>query len=260
MAVYISADMEGVAGLSATDDPLGRRLMTAEVNAAIAGAFDAGASEVVVNDAHGSHTNLIQDELDPRVTLIRGDLKPYGMMQGLDSSFAAVVFVGFHGKAGSLGGFAAHTGSGRVADLRVNGVSLGEGGMNALYAAWYGVPVAFISGDSLAVDQMREVTPDVAGVAVKTGIWNRAVRTQSPDSATAAIRRGVADALRRRHRPAAIRSPFAVELRYASSVSADVAEGIPGVSRVAPTTVGFSVDEYPAAYRMIRVLYKHLRP
>ena len=215
---------------------------------------------VVVNDAHGSHTNLLQDQLDPRVTLIRGDLKPYGMMQGLDSSFAAVLFVGFHGKAGSLGGFRAHTGSGRVVDLTVNGVSLGEGGINALFAAWYGVPVAFISGDSLAVDQMRDVTPDVTGVAVKTGIWNRAVRSLSPDSATAAIRRGVAEALRRRHRPAAIQSPFDVELKYATSVSADVAEGIPGVRRVAPTTVGFSVDEYPAAYRMIRLLYKHLRP
>jgi D-amino peptidase len=188
--VYISADMEGVAALSATDDPLGRRLMTAEVNAAIEGAFAAGASRVLVNDAHGSHTNLLQDQLDPRVTLIRGDLKPYGMMQGLDNSFAAVLFVGFHGKAGSLGGFAAHTGSGRVKDLTVNGVSLGEGGINALFAAWYGVPVAFISGDSLAVAQMREVTPDVTGVVVKTGIWNRAVRSLSPDSATAARGRG----------------------------------------------------------------------
>ncbi len=260
LAVYISADMEGVAALSATDDPLGRRLMTAEVNAAIEGAFAAGASRVLVNDAHGSHTNLLQDQLDPRVTLIRGDLKPYGMMQGLDNSFAAVLFVGFHGKAGSLGGFAAHTGSGRVKDLTVNGVSLGEGGINALFAAWYGVPVAFISGDSLAVAQMREVTPDVTGVVVKTGIWNRAVRSLSPDSATAAIRRGVVEALGGSHRPAAIQPPFDVELQYATSVSADVAEGIPGVRRVGPTTVGFSVDEYPAAYRMIRLLYKHLRP
>ncbi len=98
-SVYISADMEGVAGLSATDDPLGRRLMTAEVNAAIAGAFDAGATRVVVNDAHGGHNNLLLDALDPRVTLLRGSLKPYGMMQGLDDSFDAVMFIGYHGKA-----------------------------------------------------------------------------------------------------------------------------------------------------------------
>ena len=263
--VYISADMEGIAGLSATDDPLGRRLMTAEVNAAIQGAFDAGATRVVVNDAHGGHDNLIQDQLDPRATLLRGDLKPYGMMQGLDASFSAVVFIGYHAKAGQQGGFLAHTGSGRTADLRVNGVSVGEGGMNALYAAWYGVPVVFVAGDSMAVQEMRELVPGVGGAAVKSGIWNRAVRTLSPDSARAAIRRGVTDALRSRRggggggggHPAAT-APFRVELRYANALYADIAEGIPSVDRVDATTVGFQVNEYPAAYRMIRVLYKHL--
>ncbi len=259
--VYISADMEGIAGLSATDDPLGRRLMTAEVNAAIQGAFAAGATRVVVNDAHGGHDNLIQDQLDPRATLLRGDLKPYGMMQGLDASFSAVVFIGYHAKAGQQGGFLAHTGSGRTADLRVNGVSVGEGGMNALYAAWYGVPVVFVAGDSMAVQEMRELVPGVGGAAVKSGIWNRAVQTLSPDSARAAIRRGVADALRNRRggggHPAAM-APFRVELRYANALYADIAEGIPSVDRVDATTVGFQVNEYPAAYRMIRVLYKHL--
>ncbi len=258
-AVYISADMEGIAGLSATDDPLSRRLMTAEVNAAIQGAFDAGATRVVVNDAHGGHNNLLQDQLDPRVTLLRGDLKPYGMMQGLDASFSAAVFIGYHAKAGQQGGFLAHTGSGRTADLRVNGVSVGEGGMNALYAAWYGVPVVFVAGDSMAVEEMRELVPGVGGAAVKTGIWNRAVRTMSPDSARAAIRRGMADALRnRRGGHPAMTAPFRVELRYTNALYADIAEGIPGVDRVDATTVGFQVDEYPAAYRMIRVLYKHL--
>ena len=259
LRVYISADMEGVAGLSATNDPLGRRLMTAEVNAAIVGAFDAGATRVAVNDAHGGHNNLLQDQLDPRATLLRGDLKPYGMMQGLDSSFSAVVFVGYHAKAGSRNGFLAHTGSGRTADLRVNGVSVGEGGMNALFAAWYGVPVVFVSGDSLAVEQMRDLIPDIGGASVKTGIWNRAVWTLSPDSAQAAIRRGVTAALRGHQgvQPAAI-PPFRVELRYTSNLYADIAEGIPSVYRVDATTVGFTVDRYPAAYRMIRVLYKHL--
>ena len=259
LRVYISADMEGVAGLSATNDPLGRRLMTAEVNAAIAGAFDAGATQVAVNDAHGGHNNLLQDQLDPRATLLRGDLKPYGMMQGLDSSFSAVVFVGYHAKAGSRNGFLAHTGSGRTADLRVNGVSVGEGGMNALFAAWYGVPVVFVSGDSLAVEQMRDLIPDIGGASVKTGIWNRAVWTLSPDSAQAAIRRGVTAALRGHpgRQPAAI-PPFRVELRYTSDLYADIAEGIPSVYRVDATTVGFTVEGYPAAYRMIRVLYKHL--
>ena len=131
--------------------------------------------------------------------------------------------------------------------------------MNALYAAWYGVPVVFVAGDSMAVEEMRDVVPGVGGAAVKTGIWNRAVRTLSPDSARAAIRRGVADALRSGpggH--AATTAPFRVELRYTNALFAEIAEGIPSVDRVDATTVGFQVDEYPAAYRMIRVLYKHL--
>lgn len=259
--VYISADMEGVAGLSATDDALGRKLMTEEVNAAIAGAFEAGATAVVVNDAHGSHQNLIQTDLDPRATLIRGDLKPYGMMEGLDGSFAGVVFIGYHGKAGSLGGFAAHTGSGKVGDLRINGQSVGEGGMNTLYAAWYGIPVIFVSGDRIAVSQVQEVSPSTRGTAVKGGIWNRAVVTLSPDSARAAIRRGVAASVRAGFRPLPRPSaPFTVQLQFAESLSADVAEGIVGVRRVGPRTVEFSTDDYPAAYRMIRVLYKHVLP
>jgi D-amino peptidase len=260
LRVYISADMEGVAGLSSTEDPLGPRLMTEEVNAAIAGAFAGGATDVVVNDAHGSHTNLLQDHLDPRVTLLRGSLKPYGMMQGLDSSFSAVVFVGYHGKAGSTGSFAAHTGSGRVADLLVNGVSVGEGGMNALFAGWYGVPVAFISGDAVAVEQLQELVPDAVGVPVKTGIWNEAVTTMSPDSARAAIRRGVARSVALRPGIPHPRPPIRVELHYSSSILADIAEGIPAVERLGPRAVGFTVDRYPAAYRMIRVLYRHLSP
>ena len=259
--VYISADMEGVAGISATDDPLGRRLMTDEVNAAIAGAFAAGATTVVVNDAHGGHDNLLQDRLDSRVTLLRGDLKPYGMMQGLDSTFSAVIFIGYHEKAGGAG-FAAHTGSGRTADLVINGQSVGEGGMNALYAAWYGVPVVFASGDSLAIVELQGVVPGMVGVAVKSSVWGEAVHTLLPDSATAAIERGVRASLvsRRARTVPDIGSPVRVEYTYQDRLYANVAMGIPWLERVDARTVAYTVDDYPAAYRLIRVLYKHLRP
>ncbi|MBI2401742.1 MAG: M55 family metallopeptidase [Gemmatimonadetes bacterium] len=109
-----------------------------------------------------------------------------------DSAQAAIQ----RGVERALRGTPAHTGSGIVADLRINGVSVGEWGMNAWYAAWYGVPVAFISGDTLAITQLRALVPGVVGVAVKTGIWDRAVTTMSPDSAQAAIQRGVERALR----------------------------------------------------------------
>ena len=260
MRVYIAADMEGIAGLSATDDPAGRALMTGEVNAAIEAAFEAGAVEVVVNDAHGGHNNLIQEALDQRVRLLRGNLKPYGMMEGLDERFTHVLFIGFHAKAGE-DGFAAHTGSGLTADLKVNGMSVGEGGMNALYAAWYDVPVVFVSGDQAAIDEMTAMIPGLTGVAVKEGTWTRSVNTMSPDSARAAIHRGVLSALRAEPpgRPA-IRPPFSVEFTYPRRLNAEIAMGIPWLERVDETTVGFEVDEYPAAYRLIRLLYKHLQP
>ena len=258
LAVYISADMEGIAGLSAMDDPASQRLMTEEVNAAIAGAFAAGATRVLVNDAHGSHANLLVERLDPRAILQRGNLKPYGMMEGLDGSFAAALLIGVHAKAGVPGAFAAHTGSGRVADLRVNGVSVGEAGMNALYAGWYGVPMAFLSGDSLAVEELATLVPTVEGAIVKTGIWGRAVHGLSPDSARARIRRGVERALRDPGTPMARADAYEVEMEYTTALFAEIAEGIPGVYRTGPRTVRFRVAEYPEAYRMIRVLYKHI--
>jgi len=258
LRVYIAADMEGIAGLSAMDDPAGPRLMTEEVNAAIAGAFAAGATRVLVNDAHGSHANLLVERLDSRAVLQRGNLKPYGMMEGLDDTYSAVLLIGVHAKAGVPGAYAAHTGSGRVADLRVNDVSVGEAGMNALYAGWYGVPVAFLSGDSLAIVELRALVSSVHGVTVKTGIWGRAQHSLSPDSARAHIKVGVQAALRDPGRPLPRAERYEVEMEYTSAIYADIAEGIPGVERVGATTVRFTVQEYPEAYRMIRVLYKHL--
>jgi D-amino peptidase len=261
LSVYLVADMEGVAGLSATDEASGRAFMTDEVNAAVAGAFTAGAQRVVVNDGHGGHNNLLIERLDPRVTSIRGALKPYGMMEGLDSSFSVVVFQGSHAMGGAAGGFLAHTGSSAtVEQLRINGVPMGEVGMNALFAAWFGVPVVFASGDTLAVAELRGLVPGAVVVPVKTGIWNRAARMMSPDSARAAIRRGVEQAIRMPRPPVpALRAPFHFELTYQSTTMADIASGIPGVRRTGPAQVAFESSSYPEAYRMFRVLYRHLQ-
>lgn len=123
------------------------------------------------------------------------------------------------------------------------------------------MPVAFISGDSLAVAQLQSLAPGVVGVAVKAGIWNRAVITTSSDSAQAAIRRGVEQALRGPlPRPPSVTRPVSVELEYSSAIYAQVAEGIPGIRRQGYSTVGFSTSDFPAAYRLIRVLYRHLQP
>src|SRR5258708_33330234 len=174
--------MEGIRGVA--NDALvsaagaeygrGRKLMAADTNAAIRGAFAAGAREIVVNDSHGSHTNLRLEDLAPGVRLITDTFKRYGMMQGLDESFDAALFIGYHAKAGSTRGFFAHTGDANVKDLEIDGRSVGEGSMNALLAAWYGVPVVLITGDDVAVEQFKELAPHVRG-----GVLKRAINTRS---------------------------------------------------------------------------------
>ena len=184
--VYISVDMEGISGISGDDQmsPAGReyersrKLMAEDANAAIQGATAGGASEIVVNDSHGGQRNIRPEDLHQSATLISHSFKRHGMMEGLDDTFDAVVFVGYHAKAGHPGGLFAHTGSGVVRDVQINGTSVGEGGMNAMLAAWYGVPVVVVTGDDVAVAQVKEVATAARGVITKRAI-NVSRRTEA---------------------------------------------------------------------------------
>ena len=181
--MFISADMEGISGISGSDQlsatgaeySRSRKMMADDVNAAIRGARAGGATTIVVNDSHGSMRNLRLEELESGARLISHSFKRSGMMEGLDDSFDAVIFIGYHAKAGHPCGLFAHTGSGVVRDVRVNGQSLGEGGLNTTVAAWYGVPVVLVTGDDVAVKQVAEVATAAKTVAVKRAINPRAV-------------------------------------------------------------------------------------
>jgi D-amino peptidase len=179
LRVFISVDMEGVAGVVHWDETSQpgpdygyfRRLMSLEANAAVLGAFDAGATEVVVRDSHGSARNILPDLLDPRARLIRDwSGGPKVMMEGIDETFHAVVFIGYHGRAGTADAILDHTSTGNVVDFAINGRSLPEAGYNALIAAKYGVPVVFVAGDRAICDQVKELFGDVPTVATKAGI------------------------------------------------------------------------------------------
>ena len=181
--VFISVDMEGISGISG-DDQLNaggaeygrsRKLMADDTNAAIRGARQGGATEIVVNDSHGSMRNLRLEDLEPGARLISHSFKRHGMVEGLDETFDAVIFIGYHAKAGTPTGLFAHTGSGVVADVRVNGRSVGEGGLNTLAAQWFGVPVVVVTGDDVAVAQVAEVATGVRRVTTKRAINQRAV-------------------------------------------------------------------------------------
>ena len=181
--VYISVDLEGIAGVNGDDQtsPGGaeygraRKLMAEDANAAIRGAFEGGATDVLVNDSHGGQRNLLPEDLDPRARLISHTFKRYGMMEGLDETFDAIIYVGYHAKADAPRGLFAHTGSGVVRDLQVNGTSVGEGGLNAVLAAWFGVPVVAVSGDDVAVEEVKALVPGIRGAVVKRAINMRAV-------------------------------------------------------------------------------------
>ncbi len=267
LRVYISVDMEGISGVNSDNQTSAagaeygraRKLMVEDANAAIRGAFEGGASDVLVNDSHGSQRNLLPEDLDPRARLISHSFKRHGMMEGLDSTFDAVVFVGYHAKAGSPRGIFAHTGSGVLADLRVNGRSVGEGGMNALLAQWYGVPVVVVTGDDVAVEEQKETSPAVRGVVVKHAINSRAVELRPLAEARReiqqAVREGVSGARRGTPERAA---RYTVRMEFRDPSIPEVATAFSEVRLVSPYAVEFSRESMPEAYRLIRVLYRFI--
>ena len=267
--VFISADMEGISGISASDQlsaagaeyGRSRKMMADDVNAAIRGARAGGASDIVVNDSHGTMRNLRLEDLDPGVRLISHSFKRSGMMEGLDESFDAVIFVGYHAKAGHPGGLFAHTGSGVVRDVRVNGTSMGEGGLNTTVAAWYGVPVVLVTGDDVAVKQVAEIATAAKTVAVKRAINPRAVELLPFKEAHAEIERAARDGVAAAKRfPPRRETSYKVEVQFQDIAIPEVAQNLPGMERPAPDTIAFTQSSMPKAYTLIRLLYRYINP
>lgn len=224
LKVFISVDMEGLAGVVTGSDvsPTGpdyahfRAIMAAETNAAVDGAFRAGATEVLVRDSHGSKQNLLPGDVDARARLLRGQgTGPKNMMEGIDKTFDAVVFIGYHAKAGTPNAILEHTSTGNVVDFSINGVSLPEAGYNAMVAGLYDVPVVFIAGDKAVVDQVRGLLGPIEGVAVKEEIGGDASSGMSPKQAQEAIWRGVDQGVRNRSRakPYKMTAPYTMVLK-----------------------------------------------
>jgi D-amino peptidase len=263
--IFISVDMEGIGGIgtgamassAGKDYATGRRLMTDEVNAVVRAIFARGPAEVVVNDSHGDMQNLLHTELDPRVAYIQGAIKPNGMMEGLDESFDGVVFLGYHARAGTERGFLAHTGSGIVKGLWINGLEAGEGEMNALYAGAHGVPVILASGDSAFVAQFSE-TVRTETVVTKTSVTPRSARLRHPDrvhedlaAATTRALSRLADA-----RPLASDAPVVVRLRFDEPTRPQILQAVPGVRQIDGYTVEVTLPSMGEAYRLIRLMYR----
>jgi D-amino peptidase len=263
MKVFISVDMEGATALTDPEDVLpegadyarGRIFMTGDANAAVQGAFDAGATEVVVNDSHWIMRNLLIEHLDPRAKLIKGFHKPMCMVQGLDETFDAAVFVGYHSCAGTEEGVLNHTLLGKeVHNLLLNGDPIGETRLNALLAGHFGVPVAFVAGDDAVCREAKGVLgDDLPTFAVKDGIDMFSALCLHPEVTAKGIREGVAGALRN------ISSRTAYKLdgeltwgfEYSTTTMASTCEYIPGVTKVSPRTTEFTTTDMPQAMHII---------
>jgi D-amino peptidase len=264
MKIFISADIEGVAGVVTPQQgqpgnveyERARRLMSEEVSAAIAGAFDGGATEVLVNDSHGPMVNLIPELLDPRAELVIGRPKPMNMCAGLDKSFAAVFFTGFHSGAGQHG-VLSHTVNGfAFASIRVNGIDCAEATLYGAYAGSLGVPVTLLTGDDCLAAQCAPHFPGVRTAIVKTALSQRAARALSPEAARVLIRATAEQAARSiaECRPYVIPGPYNVEFDMNSVALADLGEAIPVASRLGPKTLGFQADSINAVIGWVNTL------
>jgi D-amino peptidase len=251
--VFISVDMEGVTGVthwedvsrSGKDYDLFRKIMTEEANAAVEGALAAGATEVWVRDSHGSARNILPELLSKEAMLLRNwSGGPQSMMEGIDSSFDAVIFIGYHAKAGTPDALLEHTSSGRITDVSINGVSLPEAGYNALMAGVHDVPVVFVAGDDAICEQVQNLFGNVETVAVKKGIGGAALNLH-PEVAQEKIRAGVEKALRGldRYEPYKLKPPYKLVLTLKHEEDVYQAGLFPGAKRTGDWEVTFESDD-----------------
>jgi D-amino peptidase len=260
--VYISVDMEGIAGVS-HPKPTGRAdsgypaavdLMVGEANAAIEGALAGGASEVLVNDSHGGMYNLRPADLHPGARVLQGQ-KAWSMVAGAgpDAGFGVALFVGYHARAGHPTGTIAHTFSERPALTRLNGRLVGETGINASVLGAWGIPVGLVAGDDALSGEVAEWLPWAERVVVKEGAGGNAAASLHPtvaaDLVRAAAERAVRRAIAGELQPLVVPAPVVIEVEYRNAIAADYAAIVPGAGRVGDTGVRFEAPDPVTAYR-----------
>ena len=266
--VFVSIDMEGIAGIAhlrqvmrGTDDfQASRELMTDEANAAVAGAFEGGATSVVVNDSHGDMYNLLAERMDPRAELLIGSPKVLSMMQGFGPEFDVALFVGYHAAAGTQAAVLDHTYSGRLFyEVRVNGEPVTETELNAAFAGTYGVPTGLVTGDDKICAVAAKKIPGIRTVVVKEAFGRNVARSLHPRAAREAIRKAAAEAVAGRAEltPYRIEPPIVLEADIANTSAADLCGLAPGTGRIGPRTVRFETGDFRDAFRCM-LAWAHL--
>ena len=266
--VYISVDMEGIAGVVTGDQlsPQGfeyqrfREFMTNETLAAIEGARAAGATEFVVSDSHGNGESLLIEKFSKDVQIVRSWPRPLMMMQGIDESFSAAIFIGYHTSTGNPSGVRAHTmSSANFADIRLNGVSVPEAGFNAAIAGHFNVPVAMISGDDAIVKEARGMLPGIEGAAVKTSYGFHSAKTMTPEAACDLIRETARKAVARakEFKPYKLKEPVELEIRFKNYRPSELLAYLPIVERIDSHSIRFRAKDILEAAKFLEFVMQY---
>jgi D-amino peptidase len=264
MKILIAADMEGITGVTHWDHVMPenpeyarfRRLMTGDINAAIQGALESGADEVIVTDGHHTGGNILIEELDPRARLNTGNVSPFSMVQGIDSSVDGAFFVGYHARAGTPGAILDHTWSSRcVTNLWLNDLLVGETGLNAAVCGHFGVPVLMVSGDQAVCAEALDTLGPVEVAVVKHATGRMSAECLPPAQAHEKICEAAGRAVRRLREgqappPFVLPAPLQVAVELISSDMADRASLLPHVERVGGRRLEFSAPDMPTMYRL----------
>jgi D-amino peptidase len=264
LKIFISADMEGVVGV-VSDQQLGpggfeyerfRGFMTAEVNACIEAARAAGATEILVADAHGNAQNLLIERLPDDVMLVRSWPRSLGMMEGIDSSFDGAMLLGYHSSTANERGVRAHTfSSANVTAVRLNGMSMSEASVSAAIAGHFGVPVIMVSGDNVAVAETQVIVGDIEGAVVKWAKGFHSAQTLTPEAAYRVIRERTKTAIERidEFQPYVLETPLRLELSLKHYRPVELLAYLPNVERVNSHTVRFIGEDVVEIARFLEV-------
>jgi D-amino peptidase len=237
-----------------------RRLMTADVNAAVRGAFDAGATEVVITDGHAYGRNILIEELDPRSHLNSGSPSPLSMVQGVDQGVAGVLYVGYHARSGAQFAILDHTWSDeRVANLWLDGRLAGEPALNGAVCGHFGAPILMVSGDQTVCAEVREWFGDVETAIVKTASGRFAADCKPPQVTQELIYQAASRAVSRLKdgkapQPLRLSSPITMVLELNQSEMADRASSLPGARRLQDRRVEYQAADMPAIYAAFRAM------
>ena len=265
LKIYISADMEGVVG-AVTGEQLGpdgfeyqrfRQFMTDEVNAVIDAARAAGATEFLVSDSHGNGQNLLIEQLPDDVMIVRSWPRPLGMMEGIDETFDGVIFTGYHASTANTRGVRAHTmSSASITSLRLNGIEMTEGSMNAAIAGHFGVPVIMVTGDDAAVAENQVIIGNIEGAVVKWARGFHSAQTLTPEAAYEVIRTRTASAISRigDFRPYVLDTPVELELSLKNYMPVETLAYLPNVERVNSHTIRFTGQDMIEISKFLRVV------